>query len=90
MKEIACPAGDWTVLQKSMAAGMPASWTVALEGEEPSGAYRVYRSFLPFGIGFGEPETGQLQPTMSFQRGWFDASFKLEIQPDSDLQARIS
>ncbi len=89
VKMIDCPAGKWTTLTRSMAAGMPASYPVRLEGEEVAGTYRVYRSYLPFGIGFGEPETGELGRHMEFARGWFDASFKVEIKPESDITAKI-
>lgn len=89
MKSIDCPAGEWTTLTRSIAAGMPAFYQVQLEGEEVAGTFRVYRSFLPFGLGFGQPETGELNPHMEFHRGWFDASFKVEINPNSALRAKI-
>lgn len=85
MKQLTCPAGQWTILTKSNAAGMPAHYPVTLKGEPVSGRYRVFRGFLPFGIAIREAESGELKPRMEFSRGWFDASFRVELCPEADL-----
>lgn len=69
------------------ASGMPRTYKFRFEGEIIAGEFRVLRSMLPFGLGFGEPEAGSLRERMSFDQGWFDVSYKLEIRPESDLTA---
>lgn len=90
MKEIQCKQGEWTVLTRSNAARMPAHYNVSLSGENPSGEYRVYRGFLPFGLGISLSERGDLKLKMEFSRNWSDASFRVEINPNQDLVAQIS
>lgn len=89
MQEITCPAGQWTVLTKSNAAGMPANYMVSLSGDTIAGEYRIFRGFLPFGIGQSMSQKGELKAKMEFNRGWFDASFRVEICPKDDLIAKL-
>lgn len=88
-KTIKCPSGQWMVLINNIASRMPASWTVAFSGEgEISGKARESRGFLPFGFAMSSTER-ELDSQMSFQRYWSNASYKLEICPDHDLEARF-
>ncbi len=86
---IQCPSGRWTVLINNVASRMPAHWTIAFSGpDEVSGRVRESRGFLPFGIAMTSAER-ELSTEMSFDRYWINASYRLEIWPDYDLEARF-
>ncbi len=63
--------------------------SVKLEGEAVEGTYRILRSVLPFGLGFGQPETGPLSSSLTIEQGWFDTSFRLELSPSQDVTAVV-
>lgn len=89
MRKVKCPGGTWTVLMNCIASGMPADWRVTFSGGEVKGLYRESRGFLPLGIAMGPPVEGPLEPTKRYYRGWFDASYRLEVCPETDLEAEI-
>ncbi len=88
-RRVKCPAGSWTVLINNFASRMPGSWTIEFHGqEEVSGTVRESRGFLPFGIGMSSGER-ELTGRMTFERYWSNASYRLEVKPNSDLEAKF-
>lgn len=91
-KIVKCPAGQWTTLINNLASGMPAHWTLDLKttaGGAVSGKARESRSFLPLGLAMSPSAETELSPSMSFHRYWTNASYRLEIYPDGDLEAHF-
>jgi hypothetical protein len=91
-KELHCPAGVRTTILQSLAAGMPASWSVRFAnpaGGPVSGVVLESRSYLPFAIAMSAPSELGLAPQMGFNRGWFDASHRVDVVPSHDLVAVI-
>lgn len=91
-KQLHCPAGVKTTILQSLAAGMPAGWSVRFEnpaGGPVTGLVLESRSYLPFAIAMGNPSEIGLTPRMEFNRGWFDASHRVAIVPSHDLIAVI-
>lgn len=88
-KAVECPSGCWTVLINNFASRMPASWTIEFSGQgEVSGKVRESRGFFPFGIAMTSNER-ELSAQMFFERYWSNASYKLEVFPDHDLEVRF-
>lgn len=86
-KSIDCPPGSWTVLAETLASGMARTYTFAFEGEPVEGEYRVSKGVLPLGIGLSPASSGELRAQMSFEQGWFDVSYRIEVKPRSAVKA---
>ena len=87
-KSVDCKAGEWTVLAETMASGMPRTYQFELQGEIIEGQFRVSRSFFPFGLGLTQVDGGDLKPGLRFDQGWFDVSYRIEVNPKADVTAR--
>jgi hypothetical protein len=90
-KVIRCPKGQWTTLINNTASRMPATWTVDFRSPDGqiAGRVREARSFLPLGLAMKSDGESPLRPAMSFERYWTNASYRLEVCPDSDLEAHF-
>ena len=89
-REVRCPAGVAARILVTRAGGMPASWRVRFDPPgAATGTAVVRRSVLPLGIGLQPPEARPLAPEMMFERGWFDASHQVVVEPDHDVTAII-
>lgn len=87
-RSINCPADRWTVLEQTMGSGMARSYQYEFEGERVDGEFRLSTSVLPFCLGLSETKSGELESRMTFEQGWFDVSYRLEVKPTQDLMAK--
>lgn len=87
-KSITCPAGQWTTIIRSRFAQMPAVWDVHLsaEGGEVSGEYVETKSKWIFR---GQPVTGQLRERLTFERGYWNTCYSVQIRPRTEVTAEI-
>ena len=87
-KTIMCPAGQWTTIIQSRFAQMPATWDVQLrsEGGDVAGEFEEKKSSWIFP---GQPVSGQLQESLTFERGYWNTFYSVRIRPQTAVTAQI-
>ena len=88
-RSIQCPAGQWTVIFDHAFVQLPWAWTItfsAADGGSVSGEVRVKRSAWIFP---NPPTLLPLEAVMTFERGWWNTFYKVDVKPTRDLVAKI-
>lgn len=88
-RTVNCPAGQWTAIFDDAFVQIPWSWSVSfvtVDGSPLAGELVEKRSSWIFP---NPPITLPLEPTMQFNRGWWNTFYSVRIKPTSAVVAHI-
>jgi hypothetical protein len=87
---VQCPAGQWTTIFDHAFVQLPRAWAVsftATDGDTVAGEVIEKRSAWIFP---NPPTTQPLLAVMSFERGWWNTFYSVQVKPMCDVIAQIS
>lgn len=88
-KTLRCPAHVWTAIFDHAFVQLPWSWTVRVvsaDGAPVAGEVQEKRSSWVFP---NAPTSRPLEPTMRFQRGWWNTFYSVKVKPERDVVIHI-
>lgn len=88
-KLITCQAGQWTKIIDNFGSGWPRGFTVTITNPTGGPVVGEYMEKRYFWIIPEQPITGQLQPTMQFQRYWINGIYSVALKPEQLVVAEV-